>query len=152
MSLRKAVEALLREMEIDQDRDAEIIKIKMMVYIGTLKGALEASSDEGEIRSLLLNPNPNFDPDPYRDRRFHQTKEDPLEKTFLQVMTHAEESGPSMAVLEGGPLDGDSLQIDPKMPVGAKVPISSTVYVFTPEKKLVFSKEETDKLMKRRIS
>ena len=72
-----------------------------------------------------------------------------LDKDHI-VQMGAEEQGPALTLVEGGPEDGAAVPIDSRMPVGAKTLLGGAVYVLSPQRKLIFSEEETKKLPSRR--
>jgi hypothetical protein len=71
-----------------------------------------------------------------------------LAKDF-QVSTNRQESAGQMTMLIGGHSDGEFIQTDGKMPVGAHTMISGEVYTLQQDRKLHFDQEETSKLIER---
>lgn len=57
------------------------------------------------------------------------------------------EAAPSMVICVDGDLDGDMVAIDPQMPAMAKTLLAGQVYVLSEARQLVYSKEETEKLI-----
>ncbi len=134
MSLRAAVEQILKDMEeayeIAKKQDEIALKFALGAFASHLKIALTASEWETP-QPLKIASKPRLN----------------SEDLAVEVLTRIEEAGPGLVDCVGGPEDGTSVPIDPKMPPGAKTIISGAVYSLSLlDRKLHFSQEETDKL------
>ena len=139
MSLEKAIIAIAEQMDGEASADMDtMMEYKFRSFARQLRNAVEASKgDQSEVpidartRGFMDQAVARL-----KDRQLGEAKESP--------------SGFSVAELVGGSDEGDLIQIDPAMPVGAKMLQPDGVYVLQQDRKLHFSREDTDRFMEQR--
>ena len=130
MSLRKAVEEIVGEMEKDLKGVPSSVSDKYRTVWRMLKMALKAS--EGEA---VQQPAPMVNPMAYmNDNTIHRVMIEKAKGEFTGKVLKVEEEESSVPLMiHGGPNDGDMHLVPHHMPIGAKTSINSRVYVRKPD-------------------
>lgn len=162
MSLQDVVLEIADEMEragnalvANADRDGALAGVGMKDYAKQLRRAVKAS--EG-YRSPVSTPDEFQQTFRHKGSPLVDTSDPEVQKVKALIeaetkhtrkITNAEEGlSTDMLTFVGGPFDGELAPLDSSAPVGAKIPAGNAVYVLTPERRLEFSQEETDKYLK----
>lgn len=137
MSLRDAVLEIADQMQTDSDEwavstEPSLIYAFVRGYIRQLRSAVKASEGESHTQAasdMQWIPGQNN----HLSKALAQQAKEELQSATSRL--HAEEAvgvqGVVMAVLHGGPFDGDTVPLSPDMPKGAKTAIGDAVYQLT---------------------
>lgn len=141
MPLSDAILDIAKEMEIEADGFSSTSDIAVMKgFVRSLRSAVKAA--EGiQQGGISLNIPKQANP---QDVLIKHAQRELEQRTLLQ-----EKAGSSMLLIVGGDADGTMIEVDPSMPVNARMPIGSEVYIFR-DGKLNYSPEETERYRKAR--
>ena len=140
MALSDAILDIAKQMEEDIQNSSEAVQWQVTAYIRQLRSAVKAAEGQNQGIPIII-PN-QVNPQEVLLKHAQREME---QRTILQ-----ERAGTSMVQIIGGSSDGDLTPIDPNMPINARMPIGSEVYIFR-EGKLHFSEEETQKYRNRKM-
>lgn len=164
MSLRDAV----AEIADDLDKDAKqyamrgdgILVSLLSSYAKQLRRALKASEGEQQVTQQIITPQVQHDHminkfrEEFRKQKSEKGESVPVMREERDKAELEEVHDGIQVHVSGGPDDDCWVQIDPRMPIGAKTMLAGGVYVLNRMKDgghlyLEFSPEETAKIDKR---
>lgn len=142
MSLRVAVQSVVEKMKADNGHFALVLE----KYIALLEMALLATEMEQPT-----SPPKNMLMPGIQQMKMQEEAEITVAKKLLREIGNREEvAGASMTQAVGGSSDGDYIDIDPQMPVGAKTFVVNQVYQLRADGKLYYMEEDTKKIQEER--
>ncbi len=151
MSLRDAVEEIVKAIDesaeqydasTDYTGDSVIGELRMFSRL--LRLALKAAEGEQPAPPQLR---PAVDEVEIARRRARLAEQKEVDKAF-DLADRVQAGGSAALLFEGGPMDGVQQFGDAGMPVGAKVGLGGGVYVHQGGGRLVYSEEETEKVVR----
>lgn len=158
MSLREAIGDVIADMEKTAKEHVgyEVADI-LTSYSKQLRIALRVAGPEVNFpqQGNELKPRTLFLPEGFGvgnvfPRKSHSTshvEDSVFADPSARMAMRAEEKSPIIAEMDDE--TGTFIEVPADMPVGAKTFISGKVYVLNKDRKLVYSKEETEKIVKR---
>lgn len=133
----------LKTYDYELMKGEQVSEVIFKSWVSNLKTVVNMIPDEKQF----INPPNNTITDLVKNTPFPKLNPPTKETKALRI---EDNFGEKMVLCEGGANDGVMVPVSSKMPIGAKTFIIGEVYILQESGKLLYSKEETEKLLANR--